>query len=65
MLNLHSCYNKQSITPVKKFSKKSGIVDINNLRNRIKKSVAVERKKKIILLGLTVAPILVTGLIIF
>ena len=44
MLNLHSCYSKQSITPVKKFSKKSGIVDINKLRNRIKKATLEAHK---------------------
>jgi hypothetical protein len=65
MLNFNSDYNKHLITASRKFSTKSKNVDINRLLNRIKKNVAAERKKKIILLSLTIAPILVTGLIIF
>ena len=65
MLNFNSHYNKHSIAASRRFSTKSKNVDINRLLNRIKKNVADERKKKIILLSLTIAPILVTGLIIF
>ena len=65
MLNLNSDYNKPVIVSSRNPSTKSKNVDINKLLNRIKKNVIAERKKKLILLGLTITPILVTGLIIF
>jgi hypothetical protein len=68
MQNLVTDYNKTyktSIIRSQKFNSKSKTVDINKLLNRVKKKATEEKKKKLTILFLAIAPICIIGLIVF
>ena len=68
MRNLKTDYTKSynsTITSKNELSYRSHNVDINLLLNKVKTKNIEERKKKLIILTLTILPIVITGLIIF
>jgi len=68
MQNLVTDYNKTYKTSTiinQKFNSKSKTVDINKLLNRVKKKATEEKKKKLTILFLAIAPICIIGLIVF
>jgi hypothetical protein len=68
MQNLKTDYTKSynsTITSKNELSYRSHNVDINLLLNKVKTKNTEERKKKLIILTLTILPIVITGLIIF
>ena len=68
MQNLVTDYNKTYKTSTirnQKFNSKSKTVDINKLLNRVKKKATEEKKKKLTILFLAIAPICIIGIIVF